>query len=168
MHHAIEAFVRRRPNFLSTSEWIELPFAMKPKSWLHRLIDIFLMGPEILRKAGEVEAAPGEQPLTLSLQLFREPWAVDRLLHGFSHDLESSPGAPLYWKQAASGNKMDDSHRSDRPGIREVAIWHQDIETSIMFIFFWSMLTMVWSGLTDTYSGLCASGAGPILEVMAP
>ena len=126
------------------------------------------MGPEILRKAEELDAAPVEERLDLSLRLINKLVAVDGLLDKFRQNLEDSRGPPLYWPQPASRGGTDDSQQPVKNGVRAIALWHQDTETASTFIFFWTMVTMVWSGLTDLYTGLYTSGAGHILERMAP
>ncbi|KAH8884133.1 hypothetical protein GQ53DRAFT_405389 [Thozetella sp. PMI_491] len=100
MHAVFRGFQNRSTSFLAEKDWLDLPWASKPKDYHDQLIDIMLRLPKIMTQlAGSPPASPRDM-LGPAVQRVRACWRVDGELTDWLERLTAATAGPLFWPEA--------------------------------------------------------------------
>ena len=139
-----------------------VPWQTQARTPFDKLVDIFILGPNILRKAKDLGSWPPDQLLPGAVAIVNDLSGIIHKLQLFYCDLEETSGRPLYWEQASPkpmngiNSRVDDG---DAVLVFPPTLSFQNPGMALVLSLYWSMLTMVWSGLADLYPLFIQHGA---------
>ncbi|KAK4498946.1 hypothetical protein PRZ48_009457 [Zasmidium cellare] len=90
LHGTLGAFRRHRPNFLSSPAWMALSTQNESRSDTQKLLDIFVLGPEVLQKADRLALLPPKEQFPLMLSMIDDLWDIDDRLTKLKKEVETA------------------------------------------------------------------------------
>jgi hypothetical protein len=110
----LDSLERAEPNFLSSPEWMTIPWLTRQKTPNDKLVDVLSYGPALLRKAFSLDfpakMPEGVERFTLVLEIIRDLATVLHALELFYEDLESTVTGPLYWQVEENNEEESELH----------------------------------------------------------
>ena len=163
----LDSFEKGQSCYLSSPEWMTVPWEIHPKTMFDELVDIFMVGPAIMEQANRIPTIPPDQILAHAFKIVKDLFDIDQRLQDFYARLETRYPKPLYWESISPGRidafpdiNMDSSELTFPP-----ALAFHDLDLASILSLYWAILTMTWSGLSDI-SGLFLENGVPF-ELMA-
>lgn len=162
----LNAFRRHRPNYLSSPGWMTLPFQGQPRDDTQRLLDIFLMGPEVLQKADRISIVSAEERFSLMLNIFDDLWAIDHRLQEFEQEIKVANEhhlSPIYWEQPSLNAPVPAEDDDELSNAQNISIHFSSVPVARIITFLWAIQSMVWPVLVDLYIGIVAMGGSQLI-----
>ncbi|KIW64748.1 hypothetical protein PV04_09659 [Phialophora macrospora] len=153
----IEAFYSRRSTFLSSSEWLELPFSDHPATPMQSLLSHAVAIPALLE---QIEAAQREVPLDSQAHTTKIHDAfvqVSTKLEHWERSLLQTMPTPVYWP-VPSPEHTTSSLLMPRDSVSVPNLHFSDISAANAYIHFWAFqivcLTQLHTLRSSPYLGL--------------
>lgn len=108
-----QAITERRHTYLSSSQWIDLPWKAREKSKYHQLLDIMALLPDViadgydvfsvLLSGAETKAFDPQAILGKILDVVNQTWQLDAKFRAFYTEFERESLGQLYWPELSLG-----------------------------------------------------------------
>lgn len=146
-----------------------LPFQEADKSDSQKLLDIFLLGPEVLRKADQIDLVQQEQVFPLMLNIIDDLWAIDHKLRDFEQEIRAAHTSPqpMYWEQPSLAGSIP-GHDAGLSNAQGVSVHFSSVPVARILTFLWAIQSMVWPGLVDLYTGITSLGGSQLIGTRIP
>ncbi|KAI5459004.1 hypothetical protein BGZ63DRAFT_269913 [Mariannaea sp. PMI_226] len=110
MHAAFQGLRQRRATFLAQPDWIEKPWAGKPKNSNDLLLDLFLQVPDVIAKMDRSFSLPCSQDVFGSgLDVLQQCFALDKELDDWFSSYQAANAGYLYWPKLSTRDSVTDS-----------------------------------------------------------
>lgn len=145
----LDAMEAGAATYLSSRDWMYVPWQIEPKNDFDELVDILTVGPELVQKSRLFPKLSGEATLLNAVCIIKHIIDIDCKLQRFYSKLKASATGPLYWEQVLPAPANVNQTLTFEP-----ALFFHDLDQASLLGFYWAMLAMIWSGMTDLHAML--------------
>ena len=145
----LEALKNATPTYLSGRDWMTVPFDIRPKNMFDKLVDIFILGPEVMQRAKGLSCLPPERVFSAAADIVKDLSNINKRLEEFyAHLIEEHQGRQLYWGRNFLNGELD-HHIHDFDLVFPPSLDFIDLETASIMSMYCTLLQKI----LETHSG---------------
>jgi len=153
-----QALVERRSTFLSSPEWVNLPWKNYSKDSSTHILDIMAEMASVISLGYDLldpNRMADPSGILGTLNIATQCWEIDAKLSAFYKILEGETIGPLHWSELSAG--FNGSVLETEEGcIFPVAFHFPNIKTAYTCMRYWATCSILWSGMSYIYQILTA------------
>ena len=168
-----QAITERRRTFLSSSEWITLPWKGREKTKYHQFLDTMALLPNVIAEGYDLFNALGSEAETKSsdpmaqlakvLEVINHTWQLDANFRAFYADFERENLGQLYWPELSLGT-VTTADEAELGKVFPVAFQFLNTNHAYICVLYWTSSAILWAGMVYMYkviAGFQAQRAAP-------